>query len=76
METAKLFENGRSQAVRLPKKFRFEGDEVVVQRLGQAVMLIPKEAAWQTFLDGLTGFTDDFFQDGRESEAPTVRESL
>lgn len=76
METAKVFENGRSQAVRLPKKFRFNSDEVVVQRLGQAVMLVPKEAAWQTFLNGLNSFTDDFFQDGRDPEKETTREAL
>ena len=42
MELAKLFENGRSQAVRLPKKYRFSGDEVIIQKLGEAIMLIPK----------------------------------
>ena len=76
METAKVFENGRSQAVRLPKKFRFTGDEVVVQRLGNAVLLVPKEDAWQTFMNGINGFTDDFFEDGRTQDVPTVRESL
>lgn len=76
METAKIFENGRSQAVRLPKKFRLAGDEVFVQRLGSAVMLIPKDASWQTFLNGLNSFSDDFFENGREPEAPTARESL
>ena len=76
METAKIFENGRSQAVRLPKKFRFAAEEVFVQRLGHAVMLIPKEASWQTFLDGVNGFTDDFFKDGREPEVPTQRDVL
>ena len=40
METAKLFENGRSQAVRLPKKFRFTGEEVFVRKVGHVVMLI------------------------------------
>ena len=59
METAKIFENGRSQAVRLPKKFRFNTDEVVVQQLGAAVLLVPKDALWQTFMDGLDSFTDD-----------------
>ena len=44
METAKVFETGRSQAVRLPKKFRFDADEVVVQLLGAAVLLVPKES--------------------------------
>ena len=47
METAKLFENGKSQAVRLPKKFRMPGTEVVVQRLGHAIMLVPKEDVWE-----------------------------
>lgn len=76
METAKIFENGRSQAVRLPKKFRFTGEEVFIQRVGQAVVLVPKEAAWQTFLNGLNGFTDDIFQNGREQEVMAKREAL
>lgn len=41
MKTAKLFMNGKSQAVRLPKDFRFEGTEVVIERVGDAVMLTP-----------------------------------
>lgn len=76
METAKLFENGRSQAVRLPKEFRFTGDEVFVQRLGHAVMLYPKDATWETFLNGLNSFSEDFLADGRESEAPVERDTL
>ena len=47
MGTAKLFRNGRSQAVRLPKEFRFEGDEVSVRREGEAVILEPlKPRSW------------------------------
>ena len=76
METAKIFENGRSQAVRLPKKFRFDTDEVVVQQLGDAVILVPKESVWQTFMDGLNGFTEDIFEGGRDQGTPEVRESL
>lgn len=76
METAKIFENGRSQAVRLPKKFRFSTDEVVVQQLGDAVILVPKEALWQTFMDGLDGFTDDIFEDGRDQGVQKDREAL
>jgi antitoxin VapB len=76
METAKVFENGRSQAVRLPKKYRFTGDEVVVQRLGNAVLLVPKEEAWQTFMNGINSFTDDFFENGRSQDVPTAREAL
>ena len=62
METAKIFENGRSQAVRLPKKFRFNVEEVVVQQLGDAVLLVPKESLWQTSMDGLNSFTSDIFE--------------
>ncbi|MBQ9492561.1 MAG: AbrB/MazE/SpoVT family DNA-binding domain-containing protein [Oscillibacter sp.] len=76
METAKIFETGRSQAVRLPKRFRFSGNEVFIQKIGNVVLLTPKEKAWETFLEGLNGFTDDFFQDGREQEPPQMREPL
>ena len=76
METAKVFTNGRSQAVRLPKKFRFSEPEIIVQRVGKAVMLIPKKDAWQVVLDGLDGFTEDFFDGGRNQGAQTEREAL
>ena len=76
METAKIFENGGSQAVRLPKKFRFNTDEVIVQQLGDAVILVPKESMWQTFMDGLNGFTDDIFADGRNQGFQEEREHL
>ena len=76
METAKVFENGRSQAVRIPKRFRFSGDEVFIQKIGDVVLLTPKEKAWETFLEGLNGFTEDFFQDGRRKDAEQTRESL
>lgn len=76
METAKVFENGRSQAVRLPKRFRFDVDEVVVQQLGGAVLLVPKKALWDTFMDGVNSFTDDIFADGRQQEAQEERDTL
>ena len=46
MQTARVFMNGNSQAVRLPKDFRFEEDEVVIKRVGHAIMLIPKRYAF------------------------------
>lgn len=66
MDTAKIFENGRSQAVRLPQKYRFNADEVVIQRLGDAVLLVPKESLWNTFMDGVNSFTEDIFENGRD----------
>jgi len=59
METAELFYDGQNQAVRLPKGCHFPGNEVYIQKIGNAVMLVPKERAWETFIDGLNGFTDD-----------------
>lgn len=76
MDTAKVFENGRSQAVRLPKKFRFNVDEVIVQRLGDAILLAPKESIWKIFMDGLEGFTDDIFDGGRDHGVQKEREAL
>ena len=61
METAKLFMNGSSQAVRLPKEFRFEGDEVTIARCGELVLLCPKGKENLLFFSSLGNFTDDFF---------------
>ena len=66
MMTAKLFENGRSQAVRLPKECRFLGDEVAVNKIGDIVILMPKENKWSGFLDSFEIFSDDFMSNGRE----------
>jgi len=75
METAKVFENGRSQAVRLPKKFRLTSDEVVIQRLGSSLVLTPKDKLWDSFLYGINGFTEDFMSEGRV-ETPVERDNL
>lgn len=60
MQTARLFPNGQSQAVRLPKDFRFEGEWVYIQRAGNAVVLLPQHAPWETLFASLDLFTDDF----------------
>jgi len=60
MNTAKLFKNGKSQAVRLPKEFKFEGNEVYIKRIGRNVILIPKDDPWESLLSSLSKFSDDF----------------
>lgn len=60
MQTAKLFVNGSSQAVRLPKEFRFEGNEVIVKRLGGAVLLFPRRYAAHDLKALLDGLDPDF----------------
>ncbi len=54
--TAKLFKTGRSQAVRLPKKFRFEGTEVLIEKVGDSVVLTPKKKRWANLLVALEMF--------------------
>ncbi len=76
MQTAKIFQNGRSQAVRLPKEYQFSGNEVFIQKHGNAVLLFPKEKMWELFLEGLTGFSDDFMATGREQGQNQERESF
>ena len=74
METAKLFRNGQSQAVRLPKDFRFEGEKVFIKRVGNAVVLIPYQDSWETLFESLDQFSDDFMED-REQPAHQAREN-
>ena len=78
METARLFSNGGSQAVRLPKSCRFEDDaeEVLVNKIGRVVILMPKDDPWKDMLDSLDFFTDDFLSDGIEDLPIQERGSL
>ncbi len=75
MKTAKLFQNGQSQAVRLPKEFRFEGDEVIIKRSGNAVVLIPSNHSWDVLANSLNKFSDDFMGD-RNQPTEQNREDL
>lgn len=67
METAKIFSNGGSQAVRLPKSYRFNTNEVFVNRVGNVVMLVPKDSRWENLLASLDLFTDDFLSEKIEA---------
>jgi len=62
MQTAKIFINGRSQAVRLPKEFRFAGKDVFINKIGKIVILIPKDDPWASLADSLDQFTGDFME--------------
>jgi antitoxin VapB len=75
MQTAKIFINGRSQAVRLPKEFRFAGEDVYIKKVGKMVILIPKDDPWSSLIDSLDQFTDDFME-SREQPNQTLRENL
>lgn len=73
---AKIFRNGASQAVRLPKDFRFDEDEVCVKRIGSAVLLFPKNTAWQLMADALGQADEDFMVDRNQPENPEERKPL
>lgn len=75
MKTAKLFQNGQSQAVRLPKDFRFDGDEVIIKRSGNAVVLIPANHSWDVLAGSLDKFSADFMIERNQPEQQT-REDL
>ena len=76
METAKVFTNGGSQAVRLPKSCRFTADEVIVNRVGNIVMLIPKDDRWQSLQASLDLFTEDFLAEDAEPLPLEEREAM
>jgi antitoxin VapB len=75
MDTARLFQSGRSQAVRLPKAYRFTGTEVIVKHFGNGVLLLPIEDPWQTLEAGLSAF-EPGFQLSREQPEQQHRQGL
>ena len=75
MQTAKLFNNGRSQVVRLPKELRFSGEDVYVKKIGNMVILLPKDDPWSAMVNSLSQFSDDFMNT-REQPPQDVREEL
>ena len=76
MMTAKIFENGRSQAVRLPKEYRFSSDEVLINRIGDLVILMPKTSVWESFMRAVDMFSSDYMEDGRCQQTSQKREEL
>ena len=75
MQTAKLFNNGRSQAVRLPKECRFTGEDVYIKKFEDIVILMPKDNPWSSMVNSLDNFSNDFM-DNRNQQNEQVRESM
>jgi antitoxin VapB len=75
MDTAKIFKNGKSQAIRLPKEYRFQGSKVYIKQVGNAVVLIPENDSWQTLIDSLAQFSDDFMSE-RQQPPSQEREGM
>mgnify|MGYP006303044663 CR=1 FL=1 len=77
METAKLFKNGRSQAVRLPKAYRFKGNEVYVKKTPEGVLLIPKDqSVWEAWEKNLLKYDEPFMTDRNQPKQLQERADL
>ncbi len=76
VKMAKVFKNGASQAVRLPKEFRFDESEVCVKRIGSALLLYPKKHAWRLMEEAIGKVDDDFLADRDQLGAAEEREPL
>jgi len=76
MKTAKVFQNGQSQAVRLPKEFRFEDSEVFIKKSGNIVQLIPRSSSWESLFASLGKFSRDFMAGERLQPEAEKRENL
>jgi antitoxin VapB len=68
MDVAKLFPNGKSQAVRLPKAYRFDGEYVYIRKVGSAVMLIPARKPWEIITEALSGLDQNFLSDRAQGD--------
>ena len=71
-KTAKIFMNGRSQAVRLPKEYRFASDEVYIEKRGDKIIISAVQPGWDEFFDTVSVFGEDFLSD-REDLPPQER---
>ncbi len=77
MDTAKLFINGRSQAVRLPKRYRFEGSEVFIKRTNEGVLLIPKNnTVWDVWEKNIKKYKRPFMTKRNQPKGQQEREGL
>jgi antitoxin VapB len=76
MSTAKVFKNGNSQAVRLPREFNTKEDEFFIKKDGHMIMLIPKDKVWDIFKEGIAEMSDDFFKNGRKQPGNQERKSF
>ena len=69
MKTAKIFRSRNGQAVRIPKEFHLECDEVEIQKKGNSLVLRPKKRSWSSLVESLDKFTEDFMANGRKQSS-------
>lgn len=74
--TARIFMKGRSQAIQLPKEFRFETEQVSIRRSGDDLIISAIKPSWDDFFDQPSAFGDDFLAERDEDTRPQERNSL
>jgi antitoxin VapB len=73
METTKVFKSGNSQAIRLPKAYQLQAKELYINKIGSALIVLPKDDPWLLFNQSLPGFSADFLAKGRRQPKPQKR---
>jgi len=68
MLTTKIFTNGNSQAIRIPREYRFEDDEVIISKVGSAIILFQRNDRFAVLMESLSEFSDDFLSEGRPAQ--------
>ena len=73
MKTVKVFKSGNSQAVRIPKEYQVNEEEMIINKIGNTIILFPRDDPWELFKKSLEEFSDDFFVHGRKQPAMQKR---
>ena len=76
LHTTKPFMSGRSQAIRIPKEYQLDNTEVIINRVGDSLVITPKSSLQSSFFNGLSMLSDDFLADGRPEEVPNIQMEL
>jgi len=76
MQLAKIHTGKNEQTVRLPREFHIEGEDIIINKVGDALILMPVSRAQAVYQHGLESFTSDFLAEGRPEQHSTVREEL
>ncbi|MCD4655863.1 type II toxin-antitoxin system VapB family antitoxin [bacterium] len=76
MRISKVFKSGNSQAIRLPKEYRVNEEELIIQKIGNTIILFPKNNPWELFEKSLKEFSDDFMTDGRNQPEKQDRDQF
>ena len=76
MKTVKVFKSGNSQAVRIPREYQVTDAELLINKVGNTIILFPQNDPWELFKKSLSEFSDDFFAGGRKQPTMQKRRSL